>query len=107
MALNINNLGGNRPSQLDTNRVNDKTTKESTEQRSTAGSTAAQDSVMLTNEAQQLNRIQQNLLNESDSRNSKLESIKQAVADGSYQVDANRVAQKMGDFESEFNKALG
>ncbi len=107
MALNINNLGGNRPSQLDANRVSDKGTKTSAEQGSNATSAVAQDSVMLTNEAQQLNRIQQNLLNDSDSRSSKLESIKQAVADGSYQVDANRVAQKMGDFESELNKALG
>ncbi|WP_026958036.1 MULTISPECIES: flagellar biosynthesis anti-sigma factor FlgM [Aliagarivorans] len=105
MAININNLSGNRPNQLDTNRSAEKG-QPGLDKAEAKGSTAAQDSVMLTDEAQQLTRIQQNLLSDPANRSEKVEALKQAVADGSYKVDADQVAKKMGAFEGELNKVF-
>jgi len=64
------------------------------------------DSVSLTNEAQQLQKMQQNLNNVSNGNESKVERLKKAVASGEYQVNSDAVAKKMLSFENTLDKHL-
>ncbi len=55
------------------------------------------ESVQLSREAQQLQAIGEKLRDQPIVN----KELKQAIADGSYQVDSKRVAQKLLDFESQ------
>ncbi len=65
----------------------------------TATQVATTDSVVLTEQAKNLNNIQKNIKNSSDVNMDKVASIKKAIKDGTYNVDAQAVASKMMDFE--------
>ncbi|RKF19618.1 flagellar biosynthesis anti-sigma factor FlgM [Alginatibacterium sediminis] len=107
MAMNINNLGAGR-SVLDNAKVNENRSNDTTSSGKSSGKpAAAQDSVMITEQAQQLHQVQQSLIGEDTSKSARFEQIKAAVADGSYQVNAERVAQKMGGFESQLDTIYG
>ena len=55
----------------------------------------SQDSVVLSSEAQALKELETKIVASSDIDQAKVDRIKQAIADGSYTVNANSTAEKM------------
>lgn len=106
MAINnINNLSNNRLQNTGSSQgVGSKSIASSSDSKSTA---VRQDSVSLTSEAQQLQKMQQNLNAASTGNESKVERLKKAVASGEYQVNNEAVARKMFSFETNLDKMLG
>ncbi|MGL5812512.1 flagellar biosynthesis anti-sigma factor FlgM [Aeromonas sp.] len=104
MAINnINNLANSRLQNNATSTANKSTT-------SAEGSRATPvkaDSVSLTSEAQQLQQMSKTLNTVSTGNESRVESLKKAIASGEYKVDSEAVAKKMFSFEADLDKRLG
>ena len=101
MAINLTNLN-NRSLQLDQARgaqqkanVSGGNSAQAAPQRIAQG-----DSVNITSQAKSLTAMEHNLAQGTPVNESKVESLKKAIADGSYQVDANKLAKNMSNFES-------
>ncbi|MFQ2274562.1 flagellar biosynthesis anti-sigma factor FlgM [Aeromonas hydrophila] len=106
MAINnINNLANNRLQ--NTGSSQGANTKPATSSPDNRAATVKTDSVSLTSEAQQLQQMQKNLNSASTGNESRVESLKKAVANGEYQVKSEAVAKKMFSFESNLDKLLG
>ena len=61
---------------------------------------ARSDSVELSPQAQQLKSLTDNLRDQPEVDSDRVARLKQAIADGSYQVDTQRLASKLVNFES-------
>ena len=83
-------------------RINEEALKTNVEGRNTLTKARA-DSVTLTEQAQSFSEIQKKIKNSPDINQSKVESIKKAVLDGTYEIDSVTIANKMVDFERELD----
>ncbi|MDU9401756.1 flagellar biosynthesis anti-sigma factor FlgM [Pseudomonas sp. zfem004] len=62
---------------------------------------ASGEAVHFSPEAQQLQKISDSLRDQPIVNSARVAELKQAIADGSYKVDADRVASKLLDFEAQ------
>lgn len=79
---------------------NSTATKSGTKQDNTGVSGSAEGDVRLTDTAAKLRQIEAQIAEQPVVDVKRVESVKKAIADGSFQIDANRVAEKMADFEN-------
>ena len=70
---------------------------------SVAASETRSDTVSLTNTATQLQSLQQTLSDVPEVDSARVEALQAAIADGSYNVDVNELAQNLIDFEQQLN----
>ena len=70
-------------------------------QAEAASASQSGESVHLSNEAQQLQKISDTLRDQPAVDKARVAELKAAIADGSYKVDSNRVASKLLNFEAQ------
>jgi len=69
---------------------------------SSTSSATSGDSVQITDMAGRLRSLEQKLASQSEVDQSHVNEIRDAISRGEYKVDADRVADKMMDFEADF-----
>lgn len=107
MAVNnINGLNGQTPTRSNEGgKVSVTRGNEAQGQGGTAkAEPASSDSVSLTDTAARLRKLESSLAQMPEVDSERVASIKQAIADGSYQVDAGNIADKLLNFEASFGK---
>lgn len=68
----------------------------------TAQAPASGESVQLSKDARQLQTISEKIAQQPSVDSERVAHLKQAIADGSYQIDNERVASKLLDLEAQF-----
>lgn len=76
-------------------RANDTAAKGPATQGEAAPRQTPQDSVVLSQEAQGMNRLEESIASLPDIDSEKVASIKQAIAEGRFEYDADRIAENM------------
>lgn len=103
MAMEINGLNSN---QANTNkaRSGQKVSDSNADAKKSdqANTNQSGETVKISAEAQALNRVSQQLEIDSPVNQEKVEALRAALADGSYKVDAQSVAGKMLESDSQF-----
>ncbi len=95
----ITNINSNR-AQLNSNQSSSvKSRNEATQSSQADDSSAVGDRVTLTNAASRLQSIEQQLNSASSVDSDRVAEVQSAISNGDYTVDADRIADKMLDFE--------
>jgi len=103
MSIDINNLGANTAVRSgDSNRVSSNEANTADTQKST-GKSSVSDTVSLSETAIRLGQLGVAVDNQPVVDTKRVEQVKQAILDGSYNVDPTKIAEKM----IEFDLALG
>ena len=71
------------------------TSGEARPRQASAEGAQSEDRVQLTDKASELRALSESLAASEEFDSSRVEALKQAIADGSYQVDAGRIAEKL------------
>ncbi|PCH65850.1 MAG: flagellar biosynthesis anti-sigma factor FlgM [Gammaproteobacteria bacterium] len=100
----INNLKATGQAELNSTRnVTARDNRDGAKSQAVAGSETRSDTVSLTNTATQLQSLQHALLDVSVVDTEKVEALRAAIADGSYGIDVNELAQNLIDFDQQLN----
>ena len=95
----ITNINSNR-AQLNSNQASSvKSRNEAKQSNESSSSSSDGDRVTLTNTAERLKNIENELNNSSSIDSARVEKVQSAISNGDYTVDADRIADKMLDFE--------
>ena len=103
MSVDINGLGSTKmPVAKDEAQVerSAERTVEQTPSQQTSGKSSTSDTVSLSENAVQLGKLENEVVAMPVSDTQRIEQVKQAIRDGSYEIDARRVAEKLMAFES-------
>ena len=96
MAMEINGLNSNK---ANTNKANSGQSvaapKPGTAEEAAASAKSGADTVQISARGQMLNRLQNQVGKDAPINREKVESLKAAIADGSYKVDAQAIAKRM------------
>jgi len=95
----ITNINSNRASLSSNQSSSIKSRNEANQDNQSESSVAAGDRVTLTNTASRLKNIEQQLNSSSSIDNARVAEVQSAISNGDYNVDADRVADKMLAFE--------
>jgi len=68
------------------------------------GASSAADSVSLTDTAARLRKLESTLSELPEVNSERVADIQRAIADGSYQINVGKIADKLLDFEAAFSK---
>ncbi|BDY04003.1 MULTISPECIES: flagellar biosynthesis anti-sigma factor FlgM [Ferrimonas] len=98
MAIDINKLSSGTAGLQPARRA---VTQQSKPEGSSAQAAAKGDEVKLTQEAQQLQRAEKVMQETPEVNSSKVEALKQAISEGRYHVDPDKLAANLSRFESE------
>ncbi|MCD9528612.1 flagellar biosynthesis anti-sigma factor FlgM [Photobacterium carnosum] len=98
---NINHLRGGQP--LNTTRTVNHTKTATTNTPQTTIAEPQHDAVSLSSQGKAVGQIHQQLAAETSFDSAKVAEIKQAIANGSYTIDADKLASNMIKFEGELN----
>jgi len=100
----ITNINSNR-AQLNSNQSSSvKSRNEAKQENNTESTSSIGDRVTLTDTASRLKDIEQQLNNTSSVDNARVAEVQSAISSGDYNVDADRIADKMLSFENFMNK---
>jgi len=100
MSLNINRQATQKNIVIEQNRAQKQ--QDVKTQNQTASS--SKDSVQLTQQALNLNKMQSPA--EPQVNKQRIESLKAAILNGDYKINTERLAEKLSQFEGDFNKAF-
>ncbi|KJG14839.1 flagellar biosynthesis anti-sigma factor FlgM [Photobacterium iliopiscarium] len=98
---NIDHLRGGQP--LNTSRTANQTKTATTNTPQAAVVEPQHDAVSLSSQGKAVGKIHQQLAAETSFDATKVAEIKQAIANGSYTIDADKLASNMIKFEDELN----
>ncbi|RYV02512.1 flagellar biosynthesis anti-sigma factor FlgM [Shewanella sp. OPT22] len=104
MAIDTNKLNSNLSARMQTRKAaNQPAVSEQTTSKPEASKAQKSDSVVITAQAQQLQKMQTKLSLMSDVDQKKVSEIKQAISEGRYSIDPQKLAKNISSFESELN----
>jgi len=107
MPINtISNNVNNNPQQINEKPRSNSTTQNIHQRAQNPTHPVATDTVNLTGTASQLRSLEQQLANQPVVDAQRVESIKREIANGSYEINSQQVADKMIQIESAINKRL-
>jgi len=103
MSININHPSAKPNLSLEQNKVSKQgDTVKGNEMKSVSSTNS--DSVQLTEQAVNLNKMQKQNTGEPQVNMKRVESIKAAILNGDYKINTEQLAEKLGKFESDFNE---
>lgn len=101
MSINVNRPATKSNLNIEQNKVQK---QEHTEKSSNTKTTSSNnDSVQLTEQAMNLNKMQKTNTSEPQINMKRVESMKAAILNGDYKINSEQLAEKLGKFESDFN----
>ena len=103
MANDISGINSSQSQQTGGRNVSG-TKKESTSSAFSTSASPGADKISLTDTAARLKALEHQLAQQPEIDNSLVNNVQDAISNGSYKVDPERVANKMMDFEASFNK---
>lgn len=102
MSINVNRPSAKSNLVVEQNKVPKQ--GDAVKNTNTKTSSSNTDSVQLTEQAMNLNKMQKQNASEPQVNMKRVESIKAAILNGDYKINTEQLAEKLGKFESNFNE---
>ena len=105
MANDISGINSSRSQHASDRSVTNKKNESSdSSSRAPSSSSPGSDKVSLTNTAERLKALEEQLTKQPEIDNDRVSDVQNAITKGKYKVDPERVADKMMNFEASFSK---
>ena len=104
MANDISGINSSRAQQSGERAVTGSKKESSDSKASTSTSSTGADKVSLTDTASRLKALEHQLAQQPEIDRTRVNDVQDAISNGSYKIDPERVADKMINFEASFGK---